>query len=292
MKTLIVDEKYDNKKLNIFLLAKFDGLSVNTIYKALRKKDIRINDIKVNQNAILHKGDEIKIFIVDDLLYSSNKLKFEIIYEDENILVLDKPSGIEITGDNSISSYLEKKYDNSIFPCHRLDRNTSGIVLFAKNQVSLNILLNSFKNKEIEKHYRCITCNIPKKSEDLLKAYLFKDSKKSIVYISDKKQTGYQEIITSYKILEKDKDKNLAFLDVTLHTGKTHQIRAHLAHINCPILGDGKYGINKINQKFNIKTQLLSSYSITFHFKEKNELYYLNNKTFKLKKLNFDIKKI
>lgn len=292
MKILIVDEKYDKKKLNTFLLDKFDGLSVNTIYKSLRKKDIRINDIKVNENVVLHKGDEVKVFIIDDLLFSSNRLNPEIIYEDSNILVINKPSGIEVTGDNSLSTYLKEKYNNdSIFPCHRLDRNTSGIVLFAKNQVSLNILLNSFKNREIEKHYRCITYNIPPKNNDTLKAYLFKDVKKSFVYISEKKQKGYQEILTSYKILKKNTLKNLAYLDIELHTGKTHQIRAHLSHINCPILGDGKYGINDINRKYNIKIQLLASYSITFHFKQKNILSYLNDKTFNLKSLNFDINK-
>lgn len=163
-----------------------------------------------------------------------------------------------------------------------------GLVLFAKNENTLKILLNSFKNKEIEKHYRCIVCNIPKKKKETLKAYLFKDNKKSIVYISDSKLKGYQEIKTSCTVLDSNLKQNISFLDVELHTGKTHQIRAHLAHIGCPILGDGKYGINKINKKFNCNHQLLVSYSLKFHFKDKNALCYLNEKEFKLNKLPFD----
>ena len=296
MRNLIVEEKYNEKKLNTFLLDKFDGLSVNTVYKALRKKDIRINNIKVNDNVILHTGDEVKIFIIDDLLFSSNKLKFDFIYEDDNILIVDKPANIEVTGENSLSSFLENYYKSKnlsfIKPCHRLDRNTSGLVLFAKNENSLNILLDAFKNKEIEKHYRCIVCNIPKNRKAHLKAYLFKDKRKSQVYISDTPMKGYQEISTSYTVIDTNKKYNLSYLDVELHTGKTHQIRAHLAHIGIPILGDGKYGINKINKQFSCKYQMLCSYSLTFHFKENNQLFYLNEKTFKLHNLHFNIKEL
>ena len=104
MRNLIVEEKYNGKKLNTFLLDKFSALSTNTIYKALRKKDIRINNIKTSENVILHTGDEVKIFIVDDLLFNSTSKTFEIVYEDENILLVNKPSGIEVTGEDSLTS--------------------------------------------------------------------------------------------------------------------------------------------------------------------------------------------
>ena len=113
-----------------------------------------------------------------------------------------------------------------------------------------------------------------------------------MVYISDTPAKGYQEILTSYTVLDTNFKKNLSYLDVELHTGRTHQIRAHLSHIGCPILGDGKYGINKINKKFNFNKQLLVSYSLTFYFKDENILNYLNGKNFTLKKLHFNFEKI
>lgn len=296
MRNLIVEEKYNNKKLNTFLLNKFDGLSVNTIYKALRKKDIRINNVKVNENVILHTGDEVKIFIVDDFLFSCNKQNFEIIYEDENIIIVNKQANIEVTGKNSLTTCMQTFFKNNninfLEPCHRLDRNTSGLVLYAKNEDSLNILLDAFKNKEIEKHYRCIVCNIPKNKKATLNAYLFKDQKKAQVYISDTPMKGYKSICTSYSLLGTDLNHNLSLLDVELHTGKTHQIRAHLSHIGLPILGDGKYGINKINKQFSCKFQQLCSYSLTFHFKNQNSLSYLNEKVFNIKTLPFNLKEV
>lgn len=297
MKILIVEEKFNEKKLSNFLLSKFEGLTNNTIYKALRKKDIRINNVKVNENVILHTGDEVKIFIVDELLLDSTSKSFEVIYEDDNIILVNKPINIEVTGENSLTSYLKKIYKEKgikyIEPCHRLDRNTSGLILFAKNKESLDELLNMFKEKRIEKHYLAITYGIPKKNYEYLVAYLFKDTKKSLVYISNDRKKGYQEIKTSYNLIGSDKENNLALLDIELHTGRTHQIRAHLSHIGYPILGDGKYGINKINKRFHLNTQMLCSYSITFHINSSyKKLRYLDNKTFFLNKLPFNLKEV
>lgn len=280
MQTLIVNnKKFDGKPLSEFLYYNFNGLTKNTLYKALRKKDIRINDIKTNENKLVYLGDKITIYIVDDLLYKNIKIKK--IYEDENILVINKPKDIEVTGKNSLTSILEEEYPY-IAPCHRIDRNTTGLVLFAKNEQALNILLDKFKNQEIEKHYLAKVYGIPKTNSAKLKAYLFKDNKKSLVYISDTPKKGYVPIETSYTVIEKNTKENYSILDIELHTGKTHQIRAHLAHIGLPIIGDGKYGINEVNQKFSCKTQELYSYSIKFNFKTNsspNLLDYLNHKT-------------
>lgn len=224
MKKIVVDKKYNGKKLNTFLLGNFNGLTMNTIYKALRKKDIRINNIKINENCVVNLGDEITLFINDELLYKTFDL--DIIYEDNNILIINKPSGIEVVSDSSsettLTTLLLKHYSSSDYPlpCHRLDRNTSGLVIFAKNKKSLDILLEKFKNKEIEKHYKCTVYGIPPKAQDTLVAYLFKDRKKSFVYISDIPKKGYQKIITSYRILSVNKTDNTSVLDVNLHTRK------------------------------------------------------------------------
>lgn len=283
MRKLIVDKKFNNKKLTNFLMDSFNGLSVNTVYKALRKKDILVNDIRVKDNVTLFTGDNVTVYITDNYLFK--QVNLEIVFEDENIIVVNKPSGIEVVDGNSetLTSVLKKQMQCSVFPCHRLDRNTSGLVLFAKNKEALNILLEKFKNKEISKFYKCKVYGIPKQASATLKAYLFKDNKKSLVYIYDKPKTGAVKIITSYKVLKTDLKQNTTTLEVELHTGKTHQIRAHLAHIGHPIIGDGKYGKNEINKKFNKNTQELFAYKLVFDFKtDAGALNYLNKKEFVL----------
>ena len=222
MRKIVVDKKYNQKKLTSFLLDNFNGLTISTIYKSLRKKDIRINNIKTNENCIVNYGDEITLFINDELLFKTFNL--DIIYEDNNIVIVNKPVGIEvvsnINSEPTLTTLLLDHYSSTDFPlpCHRLDRNTCGLVIFAKNKKSLDILLEKFKNKEIEKHYKCTVYGIPNKSQATLTSYLFKDRKKSFVYISDIPKKGYQKIITSYKVLFANKSNNTCVLDVNLET--------------------------------------------------------------------------
>ncbi len=287
MKTIIVDYNGDGKKIGTYLTSVFPSLNINAVYKALRKKDIKLNGKRINTNEIVHFNDELTLYITDDILNgSSQEVQISTIYEDDNIVIFNKPTQLEVVGENSLTSIMKKNYE-FLEPCHRIDRNTMGLVLYAKNEFSHKFLLDKFKSFEIEKHY--IACCYGKaKQLANLNAYLFKDSKKSIVYISDEPKSHFVKIKTSYKLINYNTASNLSLLDVTLHTGRTHQIRAHLAHCGLPILGDGKYGSYEINRRFKVYSQMLCSYSIGFNFTScPDDFKYLTGLCISLKKIPY-----
>ena len=281
------------------------------MYKAIRNKRIKINGKRAEISSRLCEGDTVQMYLNDEFFDSVTETEFmsvssvlNIIYEDENIMLLDKKNGMVVHEDddnpadtliNRVKRYLYDKgeYDtnaeNSFAPalCNRLDRNTGGIVIAAKNAESLRILNQKIRDREIEKYYLCITAGVPSKRADTVTAYLEKDSASNTVKVTDRKSSTNKTIVTSYRVIRDN--GSLALVEIKLGTGRTHQIRAHMAHIGCPLLGDGKYGINRINREYKVKTQALYSYRLKFAFSsESGCLEYLNGKEFRADKVWFE----
>ena len=311
MKEIVINKNDENQRLDKFLQKALPNLPASLMYKYIRKKRIKLNQRLCRNNNILQEGDVLQFFINDEFFEKNNKKLFlnckiglQIVFEDNNILVVNKPSGLLVHEDktetvntliNGICKYLWQKHEynpekeNSFTPalCHRIDRNTSGLVIAAKNAETLRILNEKFKNHEIIKKYICLVHGNLTPKEAILQAYFKKDANKNQVTISNTPQPGYKIIKTGYKVLKSS--TKISLLEVTLFTGRTHQIRAQLAHIGHPLIGDNKYGRIAQNKNLELNRQALIAFSITFKFKSNAySLSYLNNLTIKLN--NNDLK--
>lgn len=313
MRTVVIGEEYQSKRIDKALIEVFPNAPSGAIYKALRKKDIKANGIRVKEDYVVMPGDKLDVYIVDEILEgtplkvdSALNRGFSVVYEDANVLIVNKEQGIPVHPDRDQSSntliqlvqdYLKQKgeynpKDPNSFPpslCHRLDRNTGGLMIIAKNSESLKILLDKIRDREIKKYYQCLVKGVMEKKSAQLSSYLIKDEKKSRVFISDKPSKDSLEIITRYKVLSTEND--ISRLEVELVTGRTHQIRAHFAHIGHPIIGDGKYGSNSINRPLGAKQQALWAYKLVFDFKNAGILNYLHGRVFEVKP-EFELRKI
>lgn len=261
-----------NEKLSEVILARFNGaMSYSLVMKLIRQKDVKINGERTNKDVTVAEGDEISVYTT-----AYDNRAENILFEDENVLAAVKPKGI--TSEDFYE--LIKKTHPTAFFVHRLDRNTDGIMLFALNRTANDELLKGFKNRTFKKYYLAKVYGTFDKKEGTLEAYLLKDEKKSEVKIFDEPKKGAVKIITRYEVLSENGETSL--LDVELVTGKTHQIRAHLAHVGHPLIGDGKYGYKSINGRFKEKTQSLTAYKTKLKFGNESPLFYLNGKTITL----------
>ena len=304
MKSVIIMANDAGQRIDKFLTKSYPNLPQSMLYKAIRKKDIKLNGKRCAISTRLQEGDELAMYLKDeffqqearehDFMKAPNKL--QIVYEDENLLILDKKPGLIVHPDENyhfdsliarVQRYLYEKgayipeRENSFAPAliNRIDRNTGGLVMAAKNAETLRIMNEKVRNREMHKLYLCVVCGGMAEDEGTLRGYLAKNEAQNRVYIDDRPHPGAKNIVTKYRVLRKNRQFSL--LEVELITGRTHQIRAHFASIGHPLAGDGKYGKNEINRKISYKYQALYSHKLIFDFEtDASILNGLNQKSF------------
>ncbi len=290
MKSITVQANDAGQRLDKFLGKTFGNLPVSMMYKAIRTKNIKLNGKRCQISTRIKEGDIITLYVKDDALmetpvqydFMSASRSLAIVYEDENILLLNKQVGLLVHPDDKeyrdtliarVQRYLFEKgeynpeKENSFTPSlvNRIDRNTCGIVIAAKNAAALRILNEKLREREIRKFYLCIVHGTMQEKEATLEGYLEKNEEENRVYIRRRAAAGGRSIRTRYRVLG---EKNgFSLLEIELLTGRTHQIRAHLASIGHPLLGDGKYGTNALNKGTGYDKQALCSYRLIFDFR-------------------------
>ena len=317
MREFIINANDAGQRLDKFVLKAVKGIPVSLMYKAIRTKKIKVNRKRAQEKQILCLGDTVQMFLNEELF--SEKITdselltinadLNIVYEDDKVLICDKAPGVlvhsgdgdgKISGDGSardrntliyrIQAYLAQKgeykpsEESSFAPalCNRIDRNTGGMVISAKTAPALRDINERIKNNEITKLYLCAVHGALPKKCDTLCDFLVKDHINNMVKVLKKPVGGAKEIITKYKLVEYNKEKDISLVEIELVTGRTHQIRAHMASIGNPLLGDGKYGKNILDRRLGYKHQALYSYKLCFGSKD-DEISSLNEKKLSVK---------
>ena len=309
MQTVTIGPNDAGQRVDKFLQKNYQNLPVSMMYKAIRQKDIKLNGRRCQISDRLREGDVLTLYVRDEFLektppvydFLSASRRLDIVYEDANLLLLDKKAGLLVHPDageygdtliGRVQRYLYEKgeYDpereQAFAPAlvNRIDRNTSGIVIAAKTAEALRILNQKIKGREIDKRYLCIVHGTPKPAAGTLEGYLFKDAVKNRVYVTKTPQKGAKTCATKYQVLQSR--NGLSLVECELITGRTHQIRAQMAAAGWPLLGDGKYG--KLDKQYDRKIQALYSYKLTFQFTtDAGGLAYLNGKTFQVSDVSF-----
>ncbi len=304
LRQVTIQKNDAGQRVDKFLTKAYPNLPQAMLYKCIRKKDIKVNGKRCEISTRLQEGDVVSLYLKEeffqkeereeDFLKAPNKLN--LLYEDENVMILDKKPGLIVHPDEHyhfdsliarVRHYLydkgeyDPKQENAFAPAlvNRIDRNTGGIVMAAKNAEALRVLNQKVKDREMHKFYLCVVCGHLHPREGLLTGYLEKNESQNRVYISKKPRDGAKSIRTRYRVLEERRDFTL--VEVELLTGRTHQIRAHFASIGHPLAGDGKYGKNAVNKRTGFPYQALYSYKLQFDFQtDAGSLAYLNGKEF------------
>ena len=312
MRELTVGKNDAGQRLDRFVAKSLPLLPSALLQKYIRLKRIKCNGQRAQRDQRLQEGDVLQLYINDEffdqprednMFLTLFKPSLDIVYEDENIMLLNKRPGLVVHADetekvntliNHIQAYLYQKrewnprWENAFTPalCNRIDRNTGGLVIAAKNAETLRIINEKIRDREIEKRYLCITVGRPKPSEGTIACFLLKDEKKNTVRVYHKPVPGGKTAVTHYETLETRGE--LSLVEVALETGRTHQIRASFADLGCPLLGDGKYGRGDVNRRYGETRQALYSYKLTFDFPtDAGLLNYLRGRSFTVEDVPF-----
>ena len=312
MKELRVNPNDAGQRLDRFVSKAVPLLPESLLQKYIRLKRIKLNGKGAKRDQRLCEGDLLQLYINDEFFEKPREEnsylkvgtpKLHIVYEDENILLADKKPGVlchsaGVWDYNTLIAHIQAylaqkgewrpKEEKSFAPalCNRIDRNTGGIVIAAKNAEALRILNDKIRDREIEKYYLCAVQGRPKPPEGRLENYLFKDAQKNQVFVKAKPEPGAKTAVTEYKLLRSKGP--LSLVECRLLTGRTHQIRVQMAHAGWPLLGDGKYGRERFNKDYDEKGQALYSYKLRFDFPtDAGILNYLRGREFQVEKVDF-----
>lgn len=312
MREFTIGKNDAGQRLDRFVAKNLPLLPPALLQKYIRLKRIKVNGKGSKRDVRLETGDILQLYINDEFFDKPNeenlfltvfKPQLNIVYEDENLLLVDKRPGMSVHADetekvntliNHIQAYLYQKrewnpkWENTFAPalCNRIDRNTGGIVIAAKNAETLRIINEKIRAHELEKSYLCITVGRPKRPEGKIEGFLLKDEAKKEVRFFHKPVPGGKTAVTLYRTLESR--GGLSLVECRLLTGRTHQIRVSMAEIGCPLLGDGKYGKGDVNRRYHETRQALYSYKLRFDFPtDAGLLNYLKGQEFTVENVPF-----